>query len=498
MYDVRYPICDMAIWKIIFRTSDFEIRKGSMKSHILIFLLLFSAISIKAQYIAEVHEYKPAPGQLINETPWGTPASAQSIIGGINGSLSLGAFGGYVVFSFDEPVQNHPDNPFGVDFTIFGNPMPNWSEPGIVWVMQDENGNGQPDDTWFQLAGSDYWFSSTQHDFQITYSDPGGDEALDVPWNDNFGNSGVIMANAYHTQPYYPIHDSFPDIPSEQYFLEGTCLNGSVDTSDLGIVISNVRAFGYADNHSRGVAPYTLPDNPYTPEAENAGGDAFDLSWAVDESGNYVELDEAHFIKLQTGVLANGGWIGEVSTEITGACRTSPDPGINGSNKIIVIKDLPQVVRESPFQLEAFVFVSGRLHAEEPIAWETNQHWASVDENSVLTASQNGEVEFTASLENYPEISMTVAATIELSSSINQSSDNLKTIVAFPNPANDHIRLEGLENATVNICDQTGKLLKTISSYNGEIINIQDLPAGFYLIQFADSKKSGSLKLLVK
>ena len=86
-------------------------------------------------------------------------------MGGINGSLSLGAFGGSVVFRFEEAVENHPDNPFGVDFTIFGNPMAQWSEPGVVLVMEDENGNGLADDTWYELAGSDHHFSSTKRNF---------------------------------------------------------------------------------------------------------------------------------------------------------------------------------------------------------------------------------------------------------------------------------------------------------------------------------------------
>jgi hypothetical protein len=376
--------------------------------------------------------------------------------------------------------------------------MPNWSEPGVVWVMQDENQNGQPDDIWFQLAGSDYWFSSTQHDYQVTYSDPGGDEALDVSWTDNFGNSGVIMANAYHTQPYYPIHDSFPDIPSEQYFLEGTCLNGSVDTSDPEIIKSNMRAFGYADNHSRGVAPYTLPDNPYTTETENAGGDAFDLSWAVDENGNYVEMDEAHFIKLQTGVLANGGWIGEVSTEITGACVVEPNPGISGEQRMVVIKDLPNAIRESPFQMEVFAFLSGRVQPDAPITWETNQPWASVDEDNVLKVSQNGEVEITAKLTSHPEISASITAHIELSSAIEYDGSMTDQIRIMPNPATDRFQIPGLKHAELEIYNASGVLVKTLQRYDGEWVETGYLPRGLYLLRYCTNSKSGTAKLILK
>ena len=87
---------------------------------------------VHGQFITEVLEYVPAPSQYMNALPWSAPSSPASIVGGVNGSLSLGAFGGYVVFRFEEPVENDPDHPFGVDFTIFGNPLPNWSEPGII------------------------------------------------------------------------------------------------------------------------------------------------------------------------------------------------------------------------------------------------------------------------------------------------------------------------------------------------------------------------------
>ena len=73
-----------------------------MFRRILIFALgLLTVCGAEAQYISEVLEYTPAPGQFINSAPWGVPQSARSLVGGVNGSMSLGAFGGTVVFRSD-------------------------------------------------------------------------------------------------------------------------------------------------------------------------------------------------------------------------------------------------------------------------------------------------------------------------------------------------------------------------------------------------------------
>jgi formylglycine-generating enzyme required for sulfatase activity len=63
---------------------------------------------------------------------------------------SLGFWGGYGIFGFDHSVANSG----GYDIVFGSNSFPGSSEPGIVWVMQDENGNGKPDDMWHELAGS--------------------------------------------------------------------------------------------------------------------------------------------------------------------------------------------------------------------------------------------------------------------------------------------------------------------------------------------------------
>lgn len=288
---------------------------------------------VRSQFIHEILEYLPAPGQHINGAA-GNPDAAKSIIGTTTGLVSLGAFGGYIVFRFEEAVRNDPGNPFGIDFTIFGNSVGSWSEPGIVSVMLDENRNGLADDTWYELAGSEYHREDNDPGYQVTYSNPGGTVATDVFWQDNRGNEGYIYANNIHTQSYYPNPDEFPDVSRDYYTLSGDRIYAGIDSSDNLLIQSPPLAFGYADNHERGNPPYTVPDNPDTPEVEGAGGDPMDISWAVDETGQAVELDSIHFIKVHTAVNGHAGILGEISTELCGAAMTDNSTGTFNKEKI--------------------------------------------------------------------------------------------------------------------------------------------------------------------
>ncbi|MEE4257625.1 MAG: T9SS type A sorting domain-containing protein [Bacteroidales bacterium] len=464
-----------------------------MKKRIYIsIVLLLIIMQLQGQYISRVYKYMPAPGQHINALPWGLPSSANSIIGGIEGSLSLGAFGGYVVFGFEDAVVNDPDNPYGIDFTIFGNPITDASEPGVVYVMADTNANGLPDETWYLLAGSDYWFSTSVADYGVTYSNPGGH--ADVPWTDNLGNSGFIYANAIHEQAYYPGADSFPNINPVQYMMSGSMIEGAIDSSSPAFVRSPQRAFGYADNRLRGGQIHTLPDNPYTSELEASGGDAFDISWAVDSLGNYVELDSIHFIKVQTGMMGDLGWLGEISTEITGAVDVTPEPGTNYDLDMVVIKDLPVIIDTSSYPLVGFAFHAGRIQPEAELYWETNVSWAQV-EDGLLISEKSGELEITAKLLSDPEINATITARVELPSGIPVFPHS--RILIMPNPSNTFFKVSGLDDAFLQVYSLSGELLISTDHYgDGQIINTEALRPGLYLVKITTKEYTRTLKLI--
>lgn len=299
-----------------------------------------------SKYLNKVYEFRPAPGQFINSNPEYTIGDTaddiadkctELLANNSKGVISLGAWGGYIVFGFDHPVYNVTDTP---DLRIIGNAFyatnnPNTTaskeggscEPGIVMVSVDTNGNGIPDDEWYQLAGSEYSNAATIHNYKITYykpdanktatPDPNDSAICDntyIKWEDNQGNLGYVEKNTFHLQSYWP--EWLDD--NETLEFEGTRLLDNMvneGTEEAPNYILYAYPWGYVDNH------------PNTDSRCN-----FDIDWAVDINGKKVYLPFINFVKVYTAVNQTTGWLGETSTEVSGAEDLNPSAGIANVN----------------------------------------------------------------------------------------------------------------------------------------------------------------------
>jgi len=250
-----------------------------------------------------VLEFLPAPGQFVNEgyeclTMDEACRYAEERLDQ-GAYVSLGGFGGYIIVAFD----HHVENDGGYNIAITGNSVTNSSEPGIVWVMSDENGNGLADDTWFELRGSEYGKDETWQGYAVTYYRP-AEPGQPVRWKDNRGQEGEVdYLKAYHSQDYY-----FPLwVAGDSYTLTGTRLAArNVDVSGTGALWHNQDyPWGYADNYS-----------PTDMLGEHGRDNHFRISDAVSANGKEVNLPSIDFVKIQTAVNAKSGWIGEQSTEV--------------------------------------------------------------------------------------------------------------------------------------------------------------------------------------
>jgi len=287
-------------------------------------------------YIAKVFEFKPAPGQFINDLPAANDGDttekilsrANTYLAKKSGDLvSLGAFGGYIVFGFDHTIVNvkgkRDFRVLGNAFWADGNPNPDAtmrggsSEAGVIMVAYDKNKNGLPDDEWYEIEGGGHKMEKTIHNYEITYHRPDPNK-IPVPgggtgtvlftdteyiyWKDNQGKDGYLTQNnAYnHSLDYWPkwLKDQ------QTITFKGTRLpDNAVDESGTGsYFVQYAFLYGYADN---------------APNNDNDSG--IDINWAVDKNGNKVELPGIDFVKVYNGLNQEAGWLGETSTEILGA-----------------------------------------------------------------------------------------------------------------------------------------------------------------------------------
>jgi hypothetical protein len=182
-------------------------------------------------------------------------------------NISLGGYGGNVIYPFS--VDNEPA---AEDFVITGNAFGSWVEPGIVWVMKDENKNGAADDTWYELRGNaeDISGFTVTRRYAVTYS------KNNRTWEDNLGNSGTLGIGQAYPSGY----------PSEMT-LVGTLLTRFTSGENLR---------GYVDILA----------------------DTFDIAKAIHADGTPASLDHIDFVRVQTAEHVYDSTFGEFSTEIKG------------------------------------------------------------------------------------------------------------------------------------------------------------------------------------
>ncbi len=313
-----------------------------------------------------IKAFLPAPGQFVNEHltdgGWGSilnehgiPKSMVNNI--VQTGVSLGFFGGYVVLDYGKNgIKNDINNPFGVDFILYGNAFVGNSEPGCVQVSEDGK-------IWYDIAGSRYYDRMirpenveeycSEKNFELTYINPvpsddnesfdyghegtnyyiDSDNHIDVPYTGS--ESGSVVSNDWHNHAYFPLfanyfkavngNDALANTESLSFAtyehdvdsgstltLRGVKLNGNYGTE------GHYYQYGYCDVHRNGNELGAVY-NPYYATRKSKGGDPIDISWAVDDEGNPVQLNKIRYIRVYTGLAQMNGMFGEISTEVTGS-----------------------------------------------------------------------------------------------------------------------------------------------------------------------------------
>lgn len=339
------------------RNEKYDMKE--MKKYIFIPLCIFAILPLSAQrmddvavhskYITVVDEYRPAPGQFVNTLPayeQGDNAArmaqkcTESLANNQRSMVCLGGYGGYITFHFDHSIANVQGQ---ADVLILGNSNFEYnSEPGIVMVSKDENGNGLPDDTWYELKGSADVDSVDKvvYGYMITYQRPKTETADGktstiskditieqyIPWTDNQGKSGYVHKNRYHNQTYYPLWITDQTMTfGPQTLLPPNGYNTLEYPKENWLLPS--LAWGYVDNK---------------PNTETENG-SFDFDNAVEVvSRQSTKIDFVDFIRVYTAVNQQCGWIGETSTEILGAEDLHLDTSLQRLKEILTgIHEVP-------------------------------------------------------------------------------------------------------------------------------------------------------------
>lgn len=341
-----------------------------------------------------LYAYLPAPAQFVNEGVttggWGDAydSTGTTLKGTSATGVSLGFFGGYAVYEFENPIADDPTHPYGADFIVYGNAFWNNSEAGCIQVSQGPGDDGNWE--WYDIAGSMYYTKSTPNaSIKFTNPNPNEDKGIttagatstlaDVPYDLTVNGTttpGTVTKNTFHNHSWFPLNANYfaasgsraamakvdefsfvsrtlnSDSITDTLTFTGTLLNnypGTGKTDQIG--------FGYCDVHPNKTLGGTIAYNPYqtftsssdydTKVAGTSGGDPIDIAWAVKSNGTPANLDSIRYVRIYTGMAQMNGIFGEISTEVCGVAACT-GTGTGAAGKTLTIKkDLTSYKPES-------------------------------------------------------------------------------------------------------------------------------------------------------
>ena len=337
-----------------------------------------------------LYAYLPAPAQFVNEGVttggWGDAydSTGTTLKGTSATGVSLGFFGGYAVYEFENPIADDPTHPYGADFIVYGNAFWNNSEAGCIQVSQGPGDDGNWE--WYDIAGSMYYTKSTPNaSIKFTNPNPNEDKGIttagatstlaDVPYNLTVNGTttpGTVTKNTFHNHSGFPLNANYfaasgsraamakvdefsfvsrtlnSDSITDTLTFTGTLLNnypGTGKTDQIG--------FGYCDVHPNKTLGGTIAYNPYqtftsssdydTKVAGTSGGDPIDIACAVKSNGTPANLDSIRYVRIYTGMAQMNGIFGEISTEVCGVAACT-GTGAGKATTDLVVRRLNQTI----------------------------------------------------------------------------------------------------------------------------------------------------------
>ena len=300
--------------------------------------------------------------------------------GYVSTGVSLGMAGGYVQFDMgDNRIENNANNKYGIDFIVYGNAFKGnpeaagvqVSNDGVNWYTLAGSRHYMTGTKWNQnisyikIAAANTTIGEKRFakagiyvstDFVAPSSDSASavDAAISVAsWTGVPQLIGNTYPKTYTTDtpaaaawwPEYASDENYGNVWNIDNTVNGVSWlrNGTAEvitytgitTVEDDMVVLNkgataapsqaemtdVYQWGYADVRVNGSQYGTVVNNPYAaaPSTDaGAGGDGFDLSWAVKADGTPIALSSVRYVRVYSAVLFSAGVFGETSAEVCG------------------------------------------------------------------------------------------------------------------------------------------------------------------------------------
>lgn len=300
--------------------------------------------------------------------------------GYVSTGVSLGMAGGYVQFDMgNNRIQNNANNKYGIDFIVYGNAFVGnpeaagvqVSNDGVTWYTLAGSRHYMSDTKWNQnisyikiatanttIGGKS--FAKAGIYVSTDFAAPSSDNASDVDaavalatWTGIPQLTGSTYPKTYTTDtpaaaawwPEYASNENYGNVwnignavNGVSWLRNGTAevitytgvttveddmvvLNEGATAAPSQAEMTDVYQWGYADVRVNGSQYGTVVNNPYAaaPSTDaGAGGDGFDLSWAVKADGTPIALSSVRYVRVYSAVLFSAGVFGETSTEVCG------------------------------------------------------------------------------------------------------------------------------------------------------------------------------------
>lgn len=316
--------------------------------------------------------------------------------GYVSTGVSLGMAGGYVQFDMgNNRIENNANNKYGIDFIVYGNAFKGnpeaagvqVSNDGVNWYTLAGSRHYMSDTKWNQnisyikiatanttIGGKS--FAKAGIYVSTDFAAPSSDNASDVDaavalatWTGIPQLTGSTYPKTYTTDtpaaaawwPEYASNENYGNVwnignavNGVSWLRNGTAevitytgvttveddmvvLNEGATAAPTQAEMTDVYQWGYADVRVNGSQYGTVVNNPYAaaPSTDaGAGGDGFDLSWAVKADGTPIALSSVRYVRVYSAVLFSAGVFGETSAEVCGLYVANAESSSVGTTSI--------------------------------------------------------------------------------------------------------------------------------------------------------------------